>query len=144
MPEGLHGASQTISDAICPENLVHSGLCLEISPAELTHQKSGKCREGVLISTARACSMPLKFCMEPLKPCPEKSVHSGSCLELSSAELTHQKFGKCWEGVLVSTARACLMLLKFFMEPLKPYYMLSSQNTQCTQVCVSKYVNVVG
>ena len=45
---------------------MHSGLCFEIFCTELTHQNSGKCREGVLVSTARACSMLLKFCMERL------------------------------------------------------------------------------
>jgi hypothetical protein len=44
---------------ISPKNSVHSGVSFKIFCADLTHQNSGKCREDVVISTARACSISL-------------------------------------------------------------------------------------
>jgi hypothetical protein len=70
---------------------------------------------------------------------PKNPVHSGVFLEIFCAELTSQNSSKCREDVVISTVRAGSIPLKFCIEPLKPYYMGSTQKTQCTQVCVSKY-----
>jgi hypothetical protein len=42
-------------------------MSFKIFCAELTHQNSGKFREDVVVSTVRACSIHLKFCIECLK-----------------------------------------------------------------------------
>jgi hypothetical protein len=52
---------------ISPKNFMHSGVSFKIFCAELTYQNSGKFREDVVISTARVCSIRLKFCIECLK-----------------------------------------------------------------------------
>jgi hypothetical protein len=112
---------------ICPKNSVHTGLSFEIFYAELTHKNSGKSREHVVISIARASSISLKLCKEPLKSyymiCRKNLVHTGLSSEIFYAELTHQNSGKYGEDVLILTIRACSISLTFDMEPLKSYYM---------------------
>jgi hypothetical protein len=45
----------------------------------------------------------------------------------------------CREDVVISTARACLIHLKFCIECLKLYYMWLAHKTRCTQVCLLNY-----
>jgi hypothetical protein len=60
------------------KNSVHLSPCFELLCAELAYKNSGKSREGVLISTVRACLMPL--------------VGESKCAGKSGAELSMTHF----------------------------------------------------